>query len=99
MISKYDAWLSAAPDTSDEDEYIEQRVFELLKTELNPTDICHIAEAISEAGELEQATIIDFVNQKNWEALGRKLYFISYEYMEHLAVSRAEHEIQQGYSL
>lgn len=100
MISKYDAWLSAAPDTSDEDEYIEQRVFELLKEEdYDPINVSHIAEAISEAKEVDQQIIRDYIEKKEWDKLGLKLFCMSYDYMERFATSHAESEVQQGYHL
>lgn len=100
MTSKFDSWLTAAPDNTDEEEYIDARVWELLKTkEYDPTDISHMSEAISEADEATQQTIRDFIEQDKWHELGRKLFCISYEYMEKFATSEAEHEIQQGYHL
>jgi hypothetical protein len=100
MTSKYDAWLTNAPDSSDEDEYIDNRVYELLKEEdYDPTDVAHMAEAISEADEATQQTIRDFIEQDKWQELGRKLFCLSYEYMEKFATSQAQHEIQQGYHL
>lgn len=100
MTSKYDAWLTNAPDSSDEDEYIDNRVCELLNTdEYDPTDVSHMSEAISEANEADQQTIRDFIEQDKWQELGRKLFCMSYEYMEKFATSQAESEIQQGYHL
>jgi hypothetical protein len=100
MTSKYDSWLMAAPDTTDEDEYIEQRVYQLLKEEeYDPSDISHIAEAIAEADEESQQIIRDYIEQSNWQELGRKLFFMSYDYMEKFATSQAESEIQQGLHL
>jgi hypothetical protein len=100
MTSKFDSWLTNAPDSSDEDEYIENRVCELLKTdEYDPSDVGHIAEAISEASEIEQETIRDFIERSEWNKLGAKLFYMSYEYMEKFATIRAESEIQQGLHL
>lgn len=85
------------PEDDDSGDFIDERTFELLKTEdYDPALVHHLAEAISEAGELDQASIIDFVNQSNWEALGRKLYYISYEYMEKLAESHAIDDYNSG---
>lgn len=100
MTSKFDAWLSAAPDSSDEDEYIDNRVIELLKEEdYDPTDVGHIAEAVSEASETDQQIIRDYIEQDNWQELGRKLFCMSYEYMEKFATSQAQSEVQQGLHL
>ena len=85
------------PEDDDSGDFIDERTYELLKTEdYNLSLIHHLAEAISEASELDQASIIDFVNQQNWEALGRKLYYISYEYMEILAESHAIDDYNSG---
>ena len=99
MTSKFDAWLTAAPDTSDEDEYIDQRVSEILKTDLDPSDAGRMAEAISEASPENQQIIRDYIEQSNWTELGRKLYCMAYEYMEHYATLMAQDEIQKGYHL
>jgi hypothetical protein len=100
MISKYDAWLSAAPDSSDEDEYIENRVSELLKTEeYDPSQPSRIAEAVADCGETDQQIIRDYIEQKKWAELGLKFFCMSYDYMEHFAEAQAEHEVQQGLHL
>jgi hypothetical protein len=85
------------PEDDDSGDFIDQRTAELLNTkDYDPALIHHLAEAISEAGELEQATIIDFVNQGNWENLGRKLYYISHEYMEKMAENHAIDDYNSG---
>jgi len=94
----YDNWLqSGAYDNEDEEIYIEERVPELMKTEdYDPSDISHMAEAISEASADDQAIIRDYIEQKDWAKLGQKLYVMSYDYMEHFATSEAQREVSNG---
>lgn len=94
----YDSWLmSGAYDREDEEIYIEERVPELMKeADFDPTDTGHMAEAISEASEEDQAIIRDYIEQKDWAKLGLKLYVMSYEYMEHFAECTAQREVEQG---
>jgi len=94
----YDSWLqSGAYDSEDEDIYIENRVDELMDSEdYDPSDVGHIAEAISEASEADQAIIRDYIEQKDWAKLGQKLYVMSYDYMEHFAQSKAQGEVSSG---
>jgi len=94
----YDSWLqSGAYDSEDEDIYIENRVSELMEEEdYDPSDVSHMAEAISEASEDDQATIRDYIEQKDWAKLGLKLYVMSYDYMEKFAESAAQREVENG---
>ena len=55
-----------------------------------------MAEAISEASEDDQATIRDYIEQKDSAKLGLKLYVMSYDYMEKFAESAAQREVEQG---
>jgi len=94
----YDNWLmSGAHDGEDEEIYIENRVAELMDEEdYDPSDVSHMAEAISEASEDDQQTIRDYIEQKAWDKLGLKLYTMTYDYMENYAESTAQREVQQG---
>lgn len=94
----YDNWLmSGAYDNEDEEIYIEERVSELMKTkDYDPSDVGHMAEAISEASAIDQDIIRDYIEQKDWAKLGQKLYVMSYDYMEHFAESAAQREVEQG---
>lgn len=94
----YDNWLqSGAYDREDEEIYIENRVPELMKEEdYDPSDVSHIAEAISEASEDDQETIRDYIDQRAWDKLGMKLYTMTYDYMEKFAESQAQRELEQG---
>ena len=85
------------PEDDNSGDFIDERIFELLKTkDYDPALTHHLAEAISEATADDQAIIKDFIEQSNWEALGRKLYYISHEYMEKFAGSQAVDEYNSG---
>ena len=94
----YDNWLqSGAYDNEDEEIYIENRVPELMRTEdYDPSDVGHLAEAISEANADDQAIIRDYIEQKDWAKLGQKLYVMSYDYMEHFAQMDAQRQVSNG---
>ena len=91
----YDNWLqSGAYDGEDEQIYIEERVPELMATkDYDPSDVSHMAEAISEASKDDQDIIRDYIEQKDWAKLGQKVYVMSYDYMEHFAESEAQREV------
>lgn len=97
-MAGYDSWLqSGAYDSEDEEIYIENRVPELMTTkDYDPADVSHMAEAISEASKEDQETIRDFIEQKAWDKLGMKLFYMSYEYMEKFAESEAQREVSNG---
>ena len=94
----YDNWLqSGAYDNEDEEIYIENRIPELMRTEgYDPSLVHHLAEAISEASKDDQDLIRDFIEQKAWDKLGLKLFYMSYEYMEKFAESEAQREVSNG---
>ena len=97
-MGNYDNWLqSGAYDNEDEEIYIEERVPELMATkDYDPSDVSHMAEAISEASAIDQETIRDFIERKEWDKLGAKLFYMTYEYMEKFAESEAQREVEQG---
>ena len=94
----YDNWLhSGAYDGEDEQIYIEERVPELMATkDYDPSDVSHMAEAISEASKDDQDIIRDYIEQKDWAKLGQKLFYMTYDYMEKFAESEAQREVEQG---
>lgn len=89
--------MNAAYDGEDEEIYIEERVPELMTSkDYDPSDTSHMAEAISEASKDDQETIRDFIERKEWDKLGAKLFYMSYEYMEHFAQMEAQREVSNG---
>jgi hypothetical protein len=97
-MGNYDNWLqSGAYDNEDEEIYIENRVPELMATkDFDPADVSHMAEAISQALEDDQAIIRDYIEQKDWAKLGMKLFYMSYDYMERFAECEAQREVSSG---
>ena len=92
-----ETWMNAAYDGEDEEIYIEERVPELMTSkDYDPSDTSHMAEAISEASKDDQETIRDFIERKEWDKLGAKLFYMSYEYMEHFAQMEAQREVSNG---
>lgn len=84
----------------DDSAMIEERVAELMKDEYNPYEFGHFAEAISEASKKDLEIIQEMLQRPNadmdYEALGRKLCVMAFEYMEAFAISQAESELEQG---
>lgn len=84
-------------EPNDMDAAISGRTIELLNTaEYDPTDVYHMAEAIAEASEADQQIIRDYIANGDWHKLGMKLYYMSHEYMEKFAESRAIDQYNQG---
>ena len=93
-------WMNAAYDGEDEEIWIEERVASLMHEEdFDPSSVSHLAEAISEASEDDQEVIRDFIERKEWDKLGAKLFYMSYDYMEKFAQSTAQREVEQGLHL
>ena len=85
------------PEDDDSGDFIDSRTQELLNTDdYDPALVHHLAEAISEASAEDQETIKDFIAKSEWENLGRKLYYMSHEYMEKFAESHAIDEYNSG---
>ena len=95
-MNRHDAYYEPE-DTDDMDAALCGRITELLKTEeYDPTDLSHMAEAIAEASESDQATIRDYIANDEWHKLGLKLYYMSHAYMEKFAESHAIDNYNQG---
>ena len=95
-MSMHDRYYEPEDDDSD---LIDDRVSELMKDEYNPNKYSNFAEGISEAKEKDRQAVEDILQQPtiDFEALGRKLYCMAYDYMEHYAVSHAESNLADGY--
>ena len=93
-------WMNAAYDGEDEEIWIEERVASLMnEDDFDPSSVAHMSEAISEASEDDQETIRDFIERKEWDKLGAKLFYMSYDYMEKFAQNAAQREVEQGLHL
>jgi hypothetical protein len=83
----------------DDSDLLDERIADLMKEDYNPENYSNFAEAISEA-EIPDRESVEMILQQspiNYEALGRKLYFIAFEYMEKLAENHAQEDLSAGY--
>ena len=96
MMSMHDRYYQPEDDDSD---LIDDRVSELMKDEYNPNKYKNFAEAISEAKESDREAVEDILQQVDidYAALGRKLFAMAYDFMEHYAISHAEENLSSGY--
>lgn len=83
----------------DEGDLLDERIAELLKLDYNPEDYSNFAEAISEAKESDREAVEAILQESpiNYEALGRKLFSMAYEYMERFAENHAQEDLSAGY--
>jgi hypothetical protein len=86
------------PEDNDFDR-IDDRVSELMKDKYNPNQYSNFAEGISEANEKDREAVELILQQSeiDYEALGRKLFCMVYDYMEGYANSHAEANLSSGY--
>lgn len=87
------------PPEDDDSDKVDEYVSELMKDELSPDVYSNFAEGISEAEKKDREAVEAILQQPeiDYEALGRKLYCMAYEYMESCAKSRAENALCKGY--
>ena len=87
------------PEDEESFDRIEERISELMKDEYNPTQYSNFAEGISEANEKDREAVELILQQSeiDYEALGRKLFCMAYDYMEGYANSHAEANLSSGY--
>ena len=92
-----DRWLTTPPEDNSS-ELIEEEMNSLMESgaEHDPEDQFNFSEAISECSKEDWDTVKDFIAKKDWEALGRKLYFLSFEYMEARATNEATESYNRG---
>jgi hypothetical protein len=83
----------------DDSDLLDERIADLMKTDYNPEEYDHFAEGISEAKQSDREAVEMILQQSpiNYEALGRKLYFMAYEYMEKFAENHAQEDLSAGY--
>ena len=82
----------------DQSDLLDERVCELMNTKYSPENYCNFSEAISEAkpSDVEAVEIILQQSKIDYEALGRKLYCMAYEYMENYAENHAQEDLSAG---
>jgi hypothetical protein len=94
-MSRHDAYYEPGDDDSD---LLADRISELMKSDYDPTEYAHFAEAISEAKK-EDCEAVEAILQQptiDYEVLGRKLFCMAYEYLEGYATRHAEEDLSAG---
>ena len=83
----------------DDSHLLEERIAELMKEDYNPENYTNFSEAISEAkdSDREAVELLLQENPINYEALGRKLYCMAFEYMERYAENHAQEDLSAGF--
>lgn len=86
------------PEDDDSDK-LDERVAELMKEDYNPQVYSNFAEGISEANEKDREAVEAILQQPqiDYEALGRKLFCMAYDYMEGYANNHAQENLSSGY--
>jgi len=90
------------PADNDDGDKVDFRVQELMNDEYSISkNYGNFSEGISEAKKEDQEIILEMLRKPhadiNFEALGRKLWSMSYEYMESCAESHAVDNLLSGY--
>ena len=96
MMTMHDWYYEPEDDDSD---LLSERVVELMKSDYSPNQYDHFAEAISEATKSDREAVETILQQHpiNYEALGRKLFGMAYDYMEKFAENHAQEDLSAGY--
>jgi hypothetical protein len=85
----------------DGSDLIADRVSDLMKSDYDPTDYNNFAECISEAKEADRLIIEEMlkkhITERDYEALGKKLFYMAYERMELFAEEHAQEDYATGY--
>jgi hypothetical protein len=73
-------------DQAEHDELAEQ-IYEYMKPgeDFDPSNTSNMGEAISQSSDNDQEIIRDFIQRKEWDKLGAKLFYMTHEYMEKCA--------------
>jgi hypothetical protein len=77
-------------------EWINNRTFELLKEEFNPSDIENVIETLQDTSDERWATIKEYCDNRDFEKFGKALWCLVFDYMEQGAEHRAEMEYSKG---
>jgi hypothetical protein len=96
MMTMHDRYYEPEDDDSD---LLSERISELMKSEYSPNQYDHFAEAITEATKSDREAVETILQQRpiNYEALGRKLFGMAYDYMEKFAENHAQEDLSAGY--
>jgi hypothetical protein len=89
------------PEDDDSGDLIADRVSDLMQSDYNPTNYDTFAECISEAKEADRLLIEEMlkkhISERDYEALGKKLFYMAYERMERFAEEHAQEDYAAGY--
>ena len=85
----------------DDSDLLDERIADLMKSDYDPTDYNNFAECISEAKEADRLIIEEMlkkhITERDYEALGKKLFYMAYERMELFAEEHAQEDYAAGY--
>ena len=95
-MNMHDRYYEPEDDDSD---LLDERIADLLNSDYNPETYSNFAEAISEANEKDREAVETILQQSpiDYEALGRKLFCMAYDYMEKFAENHAQEDLSAGY--
>lgn len=81
------SYYEAPYDDQAEHDELQEQIYEYMRPGENfdPSATHNLAEAIAQSSDNDKEIIADFINRKEWDKLGAKLYYMSYEYMEKAA--------------
>jgi len=89
------------PEDDDSGDLIADRVSDLLQSDYDPTNYDTFAECIAEAKEADRLIIEEMlkkhITERDYEALGKKLFYLAYERMELFAEEHAQEDYAAGY--
>jgi hypothetical protein len=89
------------PEDDDSGDLIADRVSDLMQSDYDPTNYDTFAECIAEAKEADRLIIEEMlkkhISERDYEALGKKLFYMAYERMELFAEEHAQEDYAAGY--
>lgn len=95
-MSRHDAYYEPQDDYDNSEEF-EYEVSELMANDgvNSPNNYINFAEAIYEASKADAEAVEDILCQNpiNYEALGRKLYTMAFDYMEKRSINQVQNGI------
>lgn len=87
-MNRHDAYYEPEDDYMDSDE-LQAEVADMMKDEYNPCKWENFNEAFAATQNQEDiAALEEMLEKRDFEALGRKLWNMSYEYMESFAIGK-----------
>lgn len=87
------------PENDADPDRIDDRISELMQDEYDPTKYSNFSKGVSEARKKDRESV-ELILQNpeiDYDALGRKLFCMAYDYMENFAIKHAESDLFSGY--